>query len=92
MPVLIVSLRFYLSEVLIALKWLHDNGIIYRNLKLDNILLDIDGHIKLVGFYFSKTDIWPGVRTRTFCGTQEFMAPEVVFYNSYSGSVALKPP
>lgn len=60
-----------------AIKYLHENGIIYREMKLDNILLQSDGHIKLMDFGICKEDMWFGSTTGTFCGTAEFMAPEV---------------
>lgn len=59
------------------LKYLHENGIIYRDLKLENILLAVDGHIKVMDFGSSKEDIWYGSTTNTFIGAPEYMAPEV---------------
>lgn len=69
--------RFYAAEVCLTLKFFHENSILYRNLKLENILLSQDGHIKLVGFGIAKELSDPDATTATFCGTQEFMAPEV---------------
>lgn len=47
------------------------------DLKLDNILLTIDGHVKVADYGLCKEDMWYGKSTSTFCGTPEFMAPEV---------------
>lgn len=69
--------KFYACEVLLALQYFHSKGIIYRDLKLDNILLTLDGHVKVADYGLCKEDMWFGKTTSTFCGTPEFMAPEV---------------
>ncbi|XP_030233597.1 ribosomal protein S6 kinase alpha-2 isoform X2 [Gadus morhua] len=72
------DVKFYLAELALALDHLHSLGIIYRDLKPENILLDEDGHIKITDFGLSKEAIENDKRAYSFCGTIEYMAPEVV--------------
>lgn len=69
--------RIYIAEIILALEHLHRLGIIYRDIKLENILLDAEGHVVLTDFGLSK-EIWhEDERTFSYVGTVEYMAPEI---------------
>ncbi|KAI9314379.1 kinase-like domain-containing protein [Dichotomocladium elegans] len=76
--------QFYAAEVILALEYLHDRDIAYRDIKPENILLDADGHIKLVDFGFAK--MVPDL-TWTVCGTPDYFAPEIIRSKGYSKAV-----
>ena len=77
---------FYLAQLCLALKYLHDAGIIYRDLKPENILLDSEGYIKITDFGLCKI-VGLEDKSSTFCGTIEYMAPEVLSGKAYSQEV-----
>uniref|UniRef100_I3K8X6 protein kinase C n=1 Tax=Oreochromis niloticus TaxID=8128 RepID=I3K8X6_ORENI len=79
--------RFYSACVLLGLEFLHLNKIIYRDLKLDNLLMDADGFVKITDFGLCKEGMGHGDRTSTFCGTPEFLAPEVLTDDNYTRAV-----
>ncbi|KAJ1983685.1 Serine/threonine kinase [Dimargaris verticillata] len=79
--------KFYAAEVLLALEYFHRHDIIYRDLKLDNILLAADGHVKIVDYGLCKEHMGFGSTTNTFCGTPEFMAPEILLEQRYGRAV-----
>lgn len=79
--------RFYAAEITSALGYLHSEGIIYRDLKPENILLDYKGHVVLTDFGLSKEGLSEKGTTTTFCGTPEYLAPEVLRKQAYDKSV-----
>ncbi|KAE8378362.1 kinase-like domain-containing protein [Aspergillus bertholletiae] len=76
--------KFYAAEVTLALEYLHNHQIIYRDLKPENLLLDRHGHLKITDFGFAKEV--PDI-TWTLCGTPDYLAPEVVSSKGYNKSV-----
>lgn len=70
--------KFYIAELILAIEHLHNNNIVYRDLKPENILLDANGHIALCDFGLSKANLTKNDTTNTFCGTTEYLAPEVL--------------
>lgn len=79
--------RLYTAEVALAIRHLHESDIIYRDLKLENVLVDSDGHVALTDFGMSKENMAESSRTSTFVGTYQMMAPEVFSGKSYSRAV-----
>ena len=79
--------RFYIAELILALNFLHKNKIIYRDIKPENILLDIDGHIKLTDFGLSRICSGSNDKAFTICGTPYYIAPEILERKGYNDTV-----
>lgn len=81
--------RFYAAELVLALSHLHEQNIIYRDLKPENVLLDSDGHLKITDFGLSKIKEKTKAAdlTNTFCGTPEYLAPEIIIGKGHNYSV-----
>jgi serine/threonine protein kinase len=76
--------KFYFAEILLGLEYLHSRQIIYRDLKPENILIDLDGHIRIADFGLSKVYIDQIATTYSFCGSPEYMSPEMLQQKGYS--------
>jgi len=70
--------KFYSAEITLALEYLHNNGILHRDLKLENVVVGADGHCRLADFGLSKLGLFYGRNTESVCGTRCYMAPEML--------------
>ncbi|KXS20855.1 hypothetical protein M427DRAFT_119397 [Gonapodya prolifera JEL478] len=78
--------KFYAAQILLALHFFHQNNVIYRDLKLENILVSAEGNLKLADYGICKEDCGPDDDTTTMCGTPEYMAPEICQAQPYNKS------
>ena len=78
--------RFYIACIVLALEYLHENNIVYRDLKPENVFIDHNGYTKIGDFGFAKV-LNESNRTYTFCGTPGYVAPENVLAHGYNCSV-----
>lgn len=78
------QIELYVCEILLGLEYLHTKNIIYRDMKLDNVLICADGHVKIADFGLCKDQIGPETMTFTFCGTADTIAPEVILEGGYT--------
>ncbi|CAK9293603.1 unnamed protein product [Gordionus sp. m RMFG-2023] len=81
------AVRFYLSEIIVGLTFLHSKGIVHRDIKPDNVLIDKDGHIRITDFGLSKNGLNGNNKTRSLCGTPGYLAPEMFGGQGYGFSV-----
>jgi serum/glucocorticoid-regulated kinase 2 len=79
--------RFYFIEILAGIQYLHENSILYRDLKPENLLINIDGHIKITDFGLSKPDVGRDDLAYTFCGSAEYMPPEMILNAGHNFTV-----
>lgn len=79
--------KFYAAQLVLAIGVLHKHKIVHRDLKPENVLLQEDGYIKLADFGLAKFLTGPSQSTATFCGTPEYLAPEIIKSNSHSYGV-----
>jgi serine/threonine protein kinase len=80
------DVRFYAAQIILAVGELHNKGIMHRDLKLENIMVDEDGYLKLIDYGLAKT-VTEGQLATSYCGTPEYIAPEMVDGSGHDFSV-----
>jgi protein-serine/threonine kinase len=79
--------RFYAAEIVLALEHLHSIDVVFRDLKPENVLLDAEGHVKITDFGLSREGVTGAHCARTFCGTPEYLAPEILLRGGHGKAV-----
>ena len=80
------TIKFFITQVIMGIGRLHENGIMHRDLKLENLMLDINGYVKIIDFGLAKR-LNPQDVANTVCGTPFYYAPELISLQSYDKSV-----
>jgi protein-serine/threonine kinase len=81
------AVKFYAAQLILAIEYLHKNNIVYRDLKPENVLIDKDGYIKITDFGLSKQNILDNHSANSFCGTPEYLAPEIILNKGHGKAV-----
>ena len=84
---LIYAARWGHAELVAALSHLHSINIVYRDLKPENVLLDAEGHVHITDFGLSKDEVVDARGATTFCGTPEYLAPEIILNKGHGKAV-----
>ena len=79
--------RIYICEIILAIEFLHANGIIYRDMKPENVLVNSDGHLKLTDFGLSKEIKEEYYNSNSFCGSHAYLAPEMLENKPHGKSI-----